>query len=258
MSGESSLGTPGPLVPLAWDTDNFGFPVARLVVPEGDLAAAADALARARQREIALVYWQTEPTVEVPRALLAEFGGSLMDRKATFAADLSAVERSAPDECAGDLRIREYPFGKASDALQGLAVSAGAFSRYGRDPHFPNDKFVAMYLTWIERSTRHELADVVLEAAAEGADPLGFVTVSEAAGIANIGLIAVSSAAQGRGLGRLLMRAAHRWMIGRGATRATVVTQQDNVPACRLYERCAYRLAKVKHYYHFWPLAGRR
>jgi ribosomal protein S18 acetylase RimI-like enzyme len=83
------------------------------------------------------------------------------------------------------------------------------------------------------------------------------VTVAEADRVGNIGLIAVHERARGRGVGAALMAAAHRWMAGRGAAAATVVTQLDNAAACRLYQASGYGLAGVWHCYHFWPLAAR-
>jgi dTDP-4-amino-4,6-dideoxy-D-galactose acyltransferase len=80
------------------------------------------------------------------------------------------------------------------------------------------------------------------------------VTASTTDGAGRIGLIAVDDQARGAGVGSLLIRQAHRWMQGRGARQATVVTQLENQPACRLYERLGYHLADVRNYYHFWPL----
>jgi dTDP-4-amino-4,6-dideoxy-D-galactose acyltransferase len=241
---------------LEWDSELFGFPVARLNVPGGDMEAAAGALARARQEGVALVYWQVDPGVTAPPALLAEFGGGLTDRRGTFVADLAKVGLGEPCESVAGVSVREYPPGPASEALTALAVSAGAFSRFFVDPRFPRDRFVALYAAWVDRSARREIADVVFEAAAPSAGPLGLVTVSEAGGNASIGLMAVGADVQGRGIGRQLIRAAHRWMAGRGVGRAGVVTQMANVAACRLYEGCGYRLAEVTHYYHFWPQGG--
>jgi GNAT superfamily N-acetyltransferase len=98
------------------------------------------------------------------------------------------------------------------------------------------------------------LADVVLTAADPGEEePLGMVTATAANDSATIGLIAVAEQKRGRGWGRRLMRAAHRWMRDRGAVSATVTTQLANHSACRLYESCGYHLHEVRHWYHFWP-----
>jgi ribosomal protein S18 acetylase RimI-like enzyme len=113
-----------------------------------------------------------------------------------------------------------------------------------------------MYRLWIERSLRGEMADAVLVADLSNGTlsaPLaGLISLEETAGTGSIGLIAVAQEARGRGVGTALLAAAHRWMLARGAQQARVVTQADNLPACRLYERAGYRLADVRHVFHFW------
>jgi dTDP-4-amino-4,6-dideoxy-D-galactose acyltransferase len=79
------------------------------------------------------------------------------------------------------------------------------------------------------------------------------ITVQATAGIGNIGLIAVAETQRGRGIGSLLIEAAHGWMAAAGAKKSTVVTQAANVPACRLYERTGYTLEHAENFYHFWP-----
>ncbi len=244
------------LTPLAWDSAHFGWPVARLNDAGHDTVALAGALAQARRDGVVLVYWQADPEVVIPTAVLKEYGGRLVDRRATYAAELASGEVADGGESAAGEYVHEWPCGPASEALIDLAVAAGEFSRFRRDPLIPPERFGSMYALWIDRSTRRELADGVLVAAAEETRPLGFVTVAEANGQATIGLIAVAASARSRGLGRLLMGAAHGWLAARGARRVSVVTQADNVAACRLYERCGYRLVELRHSYHFWPQAG--
>jgi len=249
------------LEPLAWDSAHFGFPVARVTEPELDDARLEETLRRARRESIRLVYWPSCRDREAPARLLREFHGLLADRKATYLIDNLTSDADADADAGaetGPIRVLESPRGPASPRLVELAVAAGAFSRFRVDPSIPAERFERLYEAWIERSTRGELADVVLIAVPAdsdaGADPLGMVTVSVAEGAGSVGLIAVDERARGRGVGLLLMRAAHRWMQGRGAARAAVVTQLDNEPAVRLYERSGYHLADVKNFYHFWPL----
>ena len=58
---------------------------------------------------------------------------------------------------------------------------------------------------------------------------------------------------RGRGIGSRLIGAAHDWMLSRGASKATVVTQGANLPACALYRRAGYTIEHAENYYHFWP-----
>jgi ribosomal protein S18 acetylase RimI-like enzyme len=228
-----------------------------MTVAGADLEAARRALELARRAGIKLVYWPIDPGLPVPDALLAEYAGRLVDRKATYRSDLSAADRCKALEVPERLRVGEYPRGPASAALRSLAVAAGEYSRFRTDPDIAEEKFVGLYTTWIERSARRELADVVLVAEElRDGELVGMVTVATEADTGDIGLIAIAGGERGRRLGRLLVRAAQEWMIGHGCRRSRVVTQLANTAAGRLYERCGYRLYEVKDYYHFWPHRG--
>ena len=237
---------------LAWDTNHFGFSVGRIAAEasDGELQAALD---EARTQGYRLIYWATSPDRSAPQSLLAQFDGRLVDRKVTFARPLTGVHPAPPSN---DLVIAPVEGTQCPPALIALAVAAGAYSRFAVDPRIPRDKFERLYGIWIERSVRGEIADAVLVArdSAEASNDLaGVITVKVTHGVGNIGLVAVSESHRGRGIGSHLIQAAHRWMIERGANRSTVVTQGDNAPACRLYERAGYSIEQSEHFYHFWP-----
>jgi dTDP-4-amino-4,6-dideoxy-D-galactose acyltransferase len=78
------------------------------------------------------------------------------------------------------------------------------------------------------------------------------VPVGEKNGRGDIGLLAVDSSMRGKKLGIALVNAAQQWTIENGFTTAQVVTQGENVSACRFYEKCGYRIDKIENVYHFW------
>jgi dTDP-4-amino-4,6-dideoxy-D-galactose acyltransferase len=243
---------------LAWDSEHFGFPVAWISSPDLDDEALRDILHVAKWGDVRLVYWPTHPERRVHESILHEFSGILADRKATFTADLTSAPYPDRYAEAAEYRVSEHPKGEASERLIALAVTAGIFSRFHTDPQFPGKKWKSLYATWMRRSLSGELADSVLVASPCGdeAEVIGMVTVTIKGALGQIGLVAVLPGHAGRGIGRLMTGAAHRWMTARGAERSTVVTQLGNLPACRLYERSGYRLNDVRNYYHFWPQGG--
>ena len=72
------------LEPLPWDSQHFGFHVARIKEPELGELELRQALVFARRTENRLVYWAADPRIEVPQSILGEFHGLLVDRKVTF------------------------------------------------------------------------------------------------------------------------------------------------------------------------------
>ena len=80
----------------------------------------------------------------------------------------------------------------------------------------------------------------------------GFVTLGEKKSRAEIGIIAVDNNYRGKGIGKSLMFAAENWFAGKKYNEIRVVTQGDNLPACRLYESCGYKTDNVEYFYHLW------
>jgi len=256
---------------LEWDSDHFGFSVARLWPSDASESGLAVVLARARRQGVVMAVWTTGPEMRVSRELLSDFHGDLVDEKSTFAGELATLSTAKCSETsslrdgslcenhatASNAIIQPYSEATASEKLLALSIAAGIYSRFNCDPRFPREKFEELYRIWMERSVRRELADMVFvarDATSPTSGLMGMVTVSVADGVGSIGLIAVGQKARGRGVGTRLIDAAHDWMREHGAVDARVVTQGANLPACKLYERAGYRLASVEHYYHFWPL----
>jgi ribosomal protein S18 acetylase RimI-like enzyme len=238
---------------LPWDSENFGLVVARLPEALAD-AALRTALHEARVAGVELVYWAATHRRPVSPQLLADFAGHLVDRKVTFARRLDdAGTFTVP----AGVQLTEAPRGPASVRLMELARASGHTSRYYVDPRFPRDRCRLLYETWIERSTRREIADQVLAVTTEGdSEPAGMITLSLRDAAGGIGLIAVLPEHRGKGFASVLMRAGHHWLCTHGTSRVTVVTQLDNAAACRLYRRFDYTIETVHDFYHFWPNAG--
>jgi dTDP-4-amino-4,6-dideoxy-D-galactose acyltransferase len=239
---------------LPWDSDHFGFPVARLWGADlaGDILH--ERLTTARDKDVHLVYWAKNPEHQVSDVLIREFAGRRVDQKATFERTLLAdFQEETAIPC--PYEVSEIPPGQPSLRLVDLALEAGAHSRFRSDPRIPAEAAHRLYEVWITRSTLRELADAVLVISRTGEtnNPLGVITLSIGDTTGTIGVIAIAEEARNKGLGSWLLRAAHRWLALRGAQSISVSTQLGNLPACRLYEKCGYRMIDLKMIYHFWP-----
>jgi len=233
---------------LAWDSAHFGFATARI---RGDLSAEALAgtLEAMRQAGVRLGYLSV-PIDQAPvQAAALQLGARCVDRRTTYAGSVAGI-LAATTSGADDAGIVEA-HGPLTASLRGLALEAGAFSRFRVDPEFPRAAFELLYSHWMERSLQRELAAAVF-VAADGADPIGVVTVGEKGGRAEIGLIAVAERGRGQGRAQGLVRRAALWARDAGLSSAQVITQGDNLAACRLYERCGYSVESVQAVFHFW------
>jgi dTDP-4-amino-4,6-dideoxy-D-galactose acyltransferase len=233
------------LTQLAWDSERFGFPVARV-----DGAVRADGLSgvidQAAGAGFALVYWFVPLGSNVPEELVVRHGGRLVDRKVRYTARVKDLPRLRMSRS-----MESYRAEVVDDEIRELALQGSAFSRFRVDSRLDARIVEILYDAWITRSVRREIADEVLVARTDGR-AVGLVTLAENSGRGDIGLLAVDKSARGKGLGRALVHAAISWSRERHHETAQVVTQLDNRPACALYEACGYAIDLVEHVYHFW------
>ena len=231
---------------LEWDSQFFGWKVARLNDPKLSVSELPPVLSALNAQGARLVYWARAEALNDDEAVA--LGGRLVDEKTTYAMDL----RSCPDIALADVQgVEPHDPSMPKADLIALALQSAAYSRFGVDPDIPTEKAQGLYRIWMERSLRREIAQEVL-VLREGERVVGMVTLGEKSGRADIGLIAVDASSRGKQHGQKLVRAAQQWFVAQGHERAQVVTQGRNAPACRLYEKCGYALEKREYFYHFW------
>jgi dTDP-4-amino-4,6-dideoxy-D-galactose acyltransferase len=235
---------------LEWDSAFFGFSTARISPARLDKASLEEILTDMKAIGVRLAYWATGE--EAPFDV-KNMGGSLTDKKVTFSIDLKNLKS---DHFISTDLVHPATSDTPEEDLSNLAVQAGAYSRFARDPQFPHDKFTALYKEWMRKSLAGELADDVLIIQTDD-QTAGMVTVADKNGCGDIGLIAVNENQRGRHYGEILVRAAQLWYLDHSLEKAQVVTQLDNTAACGLYRKCGYSISRTDFVYHFWlPASG--
>jgi len=89
----------------------------------------------------------------------------------------------------------------------------------------------------------------------DGDSAVGYVTClspTEPGDAGQIGLLGVAAEARGSGVGSRLVAAALDWLARARVEDVTVVTQERNVAALRLYERCGFVSDRRQVWYHKW------
>jgi dTDP-4-amino-4,6-dideoxy-D-galactose acyltransferase len=132
-----------------------------------------------------------------------------------------------------------------------LAIQTGVYSRFHTDKRFEPDQYISLYKKWIENSVNRSIAD---EVAVWRENELleGMITIGEKSGRADIGLVGVDHRARGKGIATQLLRFAENFAHNIGFEELQVVTQQQNEPACRLYEKYGFELESVVNIFHIW------
>jgi dTDP-4-amino-4,6-dideoxy-D-galactose acyltransferase len=233
---------------LDLDTEIFGFPVARILPDTLTPEALAEVLFFLGQKGVRLVFWASDPRDEASQRAARHSRGFLADQKVTYAIDLAG----APPFSTGKLwECAEYNADDCCEDLEALALQVGHHSRFGADPRMPVAGYEALYRLWIRNSVNRTVADAVLVAREDGRI-VGMVTVGIKAGRGFIGLFAVAPGMRERHIGSCLLQSSQTWFRRQEIRFTQVVTQRNNIAACRLYEKGGYTVAKLEHFYHFW------
>jgi dTDP-4-amino-4,6-dideoxy-D-galactose acyltransferase len=231
---------------LEWDSNFFGFTVCRINEPNLSNDELAEILKLLSSLQIDLVYYSKEKELTSLNSISAYYEIKLVDKKTTFAKKLNSTSVFKQNSA-----ISEYKGNYPEKKLLELAIESGVYSRFNVDEKIGKEKYQELYSLWIINSVSKLLAKEVLVFRTAN-EISGFVTLGEKNERADIGIIAVDSFYRGKGIGKSLMFSAEKWFIDENYNSIQVVTQGENIPACRLYESCGYNIENVEYFYHIW------
>lgn len=247
---------PSPPQPLRWDSEFLGFPVARLPARHLSAAELVTLLDQQRAAGTRLLYLVADPADVETAAAIRHAGARLLDRKVTFAQELSrppAGPAGRPEDSSGrPAALHVAATTVFTPQLEALAWQSGKFSRFQLDEQFAPNVFPDLYSRWLRASLTGELARVVLAAGLPAGGKVGLLTLGQEDDTATIGLLAVDAAARGRGVGRQLLAAAQQRARAWGCRQLQVSTQRANAPACGFYAACGFTAVREEHVYHLW------
>lgn len=236
-----------PIERLAWDSDFFGFAVARVACAQADEASLDAALAACRTQRIRCAYLLLDAADAAASERAQERGFVVRDLRLELEQALGTGH--APDAPAGAVAIGPARAGQR-DALERIAREAFAQSRFFADPGFPRERCRELYAAFLRRGL--DGAPERLTLASEDAG--GFVAchLDRERGVGTIELIAVAEDVRGGGVGRALVDAALATFADAGLARAEVVTQGANVASQRLYQHAGFRTSSARLWLHRW------
>jgi dTDP-4-amino-4,6-dideoxy-D-galactose acyltransferase len=119
------------------------------------------------------------------------------------------------------------------------------------DKNFKNENFKKLYRKWVDNSISKEIAEDVL-IYKENKQIMGFVTYKINESFGTIGLIAVSAAHQGKGIGNKLLSFVENRIFSNGITKLVIPTQLSNNTACNFYKKQNYTIQQKLFIKHYW------
>jgi len=237
---------------LEWDTNFFGFRIARV---------RGDALTPERVKEIHAwcerhrvhcLYFLSRSDDAATTRLAEDNGFRLVDIRVTLAYKACGEGNVAlPARANNGITVRRA---RPDDVPRLQAMARGLYrdTRFFYDANFPTHLSQSLYETWIRLSCEG-YADAVFVAVSDDL-PVGYVSchLNKAERAGRIGLVGVGNSSQGHGVGQALIFTALAWLRQEGAKEITVVTQGRNCAAQRLYQRCGFLTQEVRLWYHKW------
>ncbi len=237
---------------LSWDTNFFGFRIARVRGNHLSDEQLPEILDWCIANKVRCLYFLA--AVDDPHTVhLAEDAGfRQVDMRITFERNLLDRNIQPVRNEREGIKIRPVEKGDVP-LLQRIARDSYTMTRFYFDEGFPRQRAGDLYDVWIKQSCEG-YADQVLVAEFHN-EPVGYITchLSEREPeFGSIGLVGISPKTQGSGLGGLLIQRGLDWYADRMVSRVEVVTQGRNIKAQRLYQRCGFLTSNVQLWYHKW------
>lgn len=221
---------------LKWDSNFFGFGVAKIDVRDSNDLLVASEIERLQKEGTKLIYIFSERLIS-----LAGYNALLVDQKRSYLLSNPSFKTSKRTISS----VTQHP-----EQLYELAWQAGEYSRYKVDPMISDDDFKRLYRRWVDNSVNGQLADYVL-ACKEDEIYSGFITAKVKDHAISIGLIATDSKYRGKGIGNTLIQEIKNLAYNKNLA-VEVTTQANNITACAFYEHNGFRIGHQEYIYHVW------
>lgn len=228
---------------LRWDSEHFGFPLARVRDPSKPARIRAAAKAADDRGVRCLTALLKADRIDVV-TVAEDLGFRCYDVRTDLDRRIDGVRGGLADEGLRLATESDLPH------LEPIARERFSVTRFATDPHFPRELVKSLYVEWLRRGLRDQSRRLI---AANELDGFIVCNLESANGAGTVELIAVSTGSEGTGLGARLLRGAETLFVEGGLERAHVVTQGCNLPAQRLYQRHGYRTGDVSLWLHRWP-----
>jgi len=230
---------------LEWDSIFFGFPIARIHVPQINQRIIDFALMQAQKDKIKCIYYLDSGSSYGSIKTAIENNFDLVDTRLTFEKFLYKSTRIT--------KFDNFRFATGEDALalQEIAQEVYLSSRYFFDTNFNPDLSKLFYAEWIYKSITGDLDDFVIVCELNN-EVAGFVSVKLSRNHASIGLVGVKAKYRGHDVAQNLLSHLEGLLVERKIPMLRVVTQGRNIAAQRLYSKCGYLPTKCEYWFHYW------
>jgi len=237
---------------LEWDSDFFGFPVAR--IPRGELTPELwrRVYSWGRSQGVRCLYYEAEAGDLRSIAMASSAGFNLVDVRIGMERLLiPAGEETDKDRLEAPGRLLIRPADQSDvQAVAAMARDVAGMSRFSVDERFPRGAAADLYVRWVKKGIEVPAWGLLVGALAS--EIAGFVVCERGTQGGRIVLVAVGPDYRCQGVGTSIVGAGIAWFREQGCEVAKVATQAGNIPALRLYQKVGFRPECVSLLFHRW------
>lgn len=234
---------------MPWDSNFFGHEIFMLNTKSYTQAIKEKINIATGRKKIDLIYFLCPSSHVTSIDFALKDGFKCVDDRLTYLVKKFEFDESILD---GNYCIKKSGYEDIA-RLEVIASQSKWTSRYFNDENFSRDQLKDFYSAWVKKSVTGDLDDLVFHIEDAGTI-MGFVTIKKnGPNLGSIGLITVAEEAQGRRFGLKLAAYAVKTLLKDwGCAGVEVVTQKNNVPACRTYEKLGFKIFDNSTWMHKW------
>jgi ribosomal protein S18 acetylase RimI-like enzyme len=238
--------TAAPCELLDWDSDFFGFRIARVRAHDLDRDGAAEVDAWCADREVRCLYLLLDGDDRDSAHLAAEHGYRLVDVRLTLRHELDGIPEADPRVPIRDAEPSDIP------ALRRLAARSHRDSRFYHDDGFPRERCDSLYATWVAEAVPDPGRWMFVREVAGEAVGYQVVTPHGGDGIARMDILAVDESHRREGIGRNLLFTGLRRPRSAGATAVETATQERNRVSLETHLALGFTCTRREAWHHKW------
>lgn len=228
-----------------WDREFLNLDIVAIELEKGDTATTFRERLSALPAE--LYYLSLDSSMESSwKEELSAVGAKSYGHRVQFSQTLSRAK--TPDNALNAIQAINPE--SSSKTLYELAIASGIYSRFRLDPQL-NIYFECLYRYWLDLAFR-EPENYFLLAMPDENGFSGLLLGSIRGTTGRIELFAVAEVARQRGIGQALWQQAVTRFLRHEVNSVSVATQQENLGACRFYEKIGFLLESSNAIWHLW------
>jgi hypothetical protein len=225
--------------PLPWDSEFFGFPIARVELQGADDTALAAIEDEARDKGIRCAYGTLSPEDTTTSVLAQRHGHRLVEVAITLSHADGVYEPPPTPSKVREGSLDDLPL--LADAIDTL----GPWSRFGADPRFGAAAARRMFRAWVERAITAEDRMLSISEDEHGITGVSSHVRGQPDRIDLMGVLK-----PGTGASDAMMRFFFDWARPGPVDAGPCAAR--NLSVLRFLDRCEFRVSKCDYHFHRW------